>query len=244
MKGAKAIFYREMIIFKRRIGKIIASYSLSPLLFLIAFGWGMGKKFKVEGVDYIAFMIPGLLAMSSMNHSFDIASEINIARFYWHIFDEFMMAPISPSSIVLGEIGAGMVKGLLSSFIILLLAPLFSVSIHINFFLIICLLLNTFMFSAAGVIIAMMVKTHADQSAFNTFVIVPMSFLCGTFFSLKKLPKILYIIAHFLPLTHSSLCLRASFLNKALPLGSFVAMIGFSLLFFYGAVQAVKRSSV
>ena len=244
MRGAYAVFYREMIIIKRRIRKILASYSLSPMLFLIAFGWGMGKKFKVEGVEYISFMIPGLIAMSSMTHSFDIASEINIARFYWHIFDEFMMAPIPSSSIVLGEIAAGMIKGLLSALIIFLLSPLFSVPVRVNISFIVCLLVNTFMFSAAAVIIAMIVKTHADQAAFNTFVIVPMSFLCGTFFSLKKLPRIPYIIAHFLPLTHSSLCIRATFLNRALPVGPFLAMIGFAVVFYLGAVQAVKRSSV
>nr|HID59027.1 hypothetical protein [Desulfobacterales bacterium] len=63
----------------------------------------MGRSLQVEGVDYLTFMIQGFIALSSMSQSFGIATDINISRFYWMIFEEFQTAPISSLSVVLGE---------------------------------------------------------------------------------------------------------------------------------------------
>ena len=87
--GIYAVFWREMVILRRRLFRVLASYFVSPLLFLIAFGWGMGRHLQVEGVDYLTFMIPGLIALASMSQTFNIAMDINIARFYWMTLKSF-----------------------------------------------------------------------------------------------------------------------------------------------------------
>ena len=242
--GAYAVFWREMVIFKRRILRILASYTVSPLLFLIAFGWGMGRNLQVEGVDYLTFMIPGLIALSSMSQTFSIAMDINISRFYWMTFEEFQTAPISSVSVVLGEVFSGMVRGTLASFVILLLALGFGVKLGVNGALLFSVLLNTFMFGSAAVITSMVVKSHADQASFNGFFILPMSFLCGTFFPLSRLPDWAYIMAQVLPLTHASSCIRAAALGINMPLISVMVMIMYSALFFLGAIACVKRASI
>ncbi len=244
MKGFYGVFWREMIILKRRIFKTLASYAVSPLLFLIAFGWGMGKSIKVEGIEYLKFMIPGLIALSSMSQSFSISTEINIARFYWMTFEELQTAPISSLAITLGEVLAAVVRGMLACFVILFLAFFFGVKLNINLAFIMSVFLNTFIFGCAAVVTSMLVKSHADQASFNSFFIVPMSFLCGTFFSLKKLPSWAYMLTQVLPLTHASLSIRAAALGKSLPKLSFCIMIIYSFFFFIWAVVCVKRASV
>ena len=242
--GAYAVFWREMVILKRRFLRVLGLYTVSPLLFLIAFGWGMGRSLNVEGVGYMTFMVPGLIALSSMSQSFSIAMDINIARFYWMTFEEFQSAPVSSLSIVLGEVLSGMVKGMLAAIMIFVLALCFGAELRVNggFFLSICL--NTLMFASAAVITSMVVKSHADQASFNGFFILPMSFLCGTFFPLSRLPEWAYFTAKVLPLTHASACIRAAALGRDVPLVSLGIMVFYSVLFFSGAVICVKRASI
>ena len=104
MKGSLAVYYRELLILKRKLLKQIASMAVAPLLYLVAFGLAMGRDVTVQGHTYMEFLIPGLVAMSSMTQAFAIASEINIARFYWHIFEEFQAAPLSNVAYVAGEV--------------------------------------------------------------------------------------------------------------------------------------------
>ncbi len=115
MRGMLAIYQRELLILRKRFFRQLASMSVSPLLYLVAFGLGMGRELDSEGHSYLEFLIPGLVAMNSMMQAFAIASEINIARFYWHIFEEFQAAPIRNISYVTGEVLAGITRALLST---------------------------------------------------------------------------------------------------------------------------------
>lgn len=242
--GVYAVFWREMVILRRRLVRVLASYAISPLLFLIAFGWGMGRSLQVEGSDYLTFMIPGLIALSSMSQSFGISMDINISRFYWMTFEEFQSAPISSLSVVLGEVLSGVVKGMSASMVVFLISLCFGVELAVNGILALSIFLNTFMFSSAAVITSMVVKSHADQASFNGFFIIPMSFLCGTFFPLSRLPEWAYCAAQVLPLTHASACIRAAALGRDFPLASLIIMIGYAALFFSGAVICVRRASI
>ncbi|MFH1625151.1 MAG: ABC transporter permease [Pseudomonadota bacterium] len=242
--GVYAVFWREMLILKRRLVRSLTSYTVSPLLFLIAFGWGMGRNLQIEGVDYLTFMIPGLIALSSMSQTFSMAMEINISRFYWMTFEEFQTAPISSLSVVLGEVLGGVVRGMLASLIIVILALGFGVKLLLSGGLVLSLFINTFLFGSAAVIASMLIKSHADQASFNGFFIVPMAFLCGTFFPLSRLPEWAYLTAQVLPLTHASVCIRAAALGKDLPVISLIVMIIYSALFFLGAIACVRRASI
>ncbi|NPV52713.1 MAG: ABC transporter permease [Firmicutes bacterium] len=244
MSGVYAVFWREMRILRQRLPKTIISFCVSPLLFLIAFGWGVGRNLTVQGTNYMHFMIPGLMALGSMNNSFNIATEINIARFYLRSFERLQVAPLSPWQIVLGEVLSGMVKGLLAGGTIYLLTLAFGIRPHLSLLLWLSVLANTFMFASAAVITAMVVKSHADQASFNTFFITPMSFLAGTFFPLARLPEWAQYLARALPLTHASNCIRAAALGQRFPVDSFAVMIIYSAFFFLMAVVTVRHASI
>jgi ABC-2 type transport system permease protein len=237
-----AVYFRSMMIIKRRFFKTVLSIILSPLLYAVAFGWGIGTDLTVEGVPYLFFMLPGLMAMSGMTQSFSIGTEINITRFITRQFEEFLLAPAKPIRIVMGFVFFGMTKGLFSFVFMLLIALTAGAHRGVPPFIIIPVLLNCFLFASLGVFIALLVKTHRDMSYFNTFVIVPMSFLAGTFFSLEKLPQFLQAITKIIPLTHASVTIRGAFLGRSVPLFHYPVLIAFGVIFFFLAVYQVKKA--
>ena len=88
------------------------------------------------------------------------------------------------------------------------MAYLFGASFVINLKFVMVLVLNCLIFSAVGFIAALLIDAHEDMGNFNTYILLPMSFLCGTFFSTEKLPQIIHYFLELLPLTHASNALR------------------------------------
>ena len=239
--GFQGVLYRELNVFRKRAKKQITASSLSPLLFLIAFGWGFGDRVTVDGLPYITFLIPGLITMSSLNQSYGIAQELNITRFYFHVFDEYLIAPISHVEIVLGEAAYGMFKGLLSTCLIFVYSVIFGVKLTISPMFVLAILTHTFLFTTLGITIAMLVRDHADQATVNTFVITPMIFLCGTFFPVDKLPSIFKGLVYLLPLTYSTKVIRASLTGGDVNMLYLILMLGFAVTFFFTALRAVGK---
>jgi len=241
--GWVAVYYRELLILKRRLSKLLASMSVSPLLYLIAFGYAMGNEVRIEGHTYMEFLIPGLAAMNSMTKSFAIASEINISRFYWHIFEEFQAAPISNFSYVAGEVLAGITRALISVAVILVMGLLFGIVLSYNNPLFwIAIFLNSFVFAALAVGLAMLVKSHADQAMLTSFVITPMAFLGGTFFPVDRLPVWAQEILFLLPLTHASKAIRSAAFGNPADFPSYLLLVGVGFVFFFIAVLCVNRA--
>jgi len=242
MRGWSAIYYREMLILRHRLIRLVASWSISPLLYLVAFGYAMGKGITIKGHTYIEFLLPGLVAMASMTQAFAIGSEINIARFYWHIFDEFQAAPISNTAFVLGEVLAGVTRALLAGCVILALGVVFGVVLSYNLFFWLAFVLNSLIFSSLAVGLAMLIKSHADQAMLTNFVITPMAFLGGTLFPIEHLPLWAQKMIYLLPLTHAANAIRASSFNEAPQVSDYLILASLGILTFVFAVITVPRA--
>jgi len=242
IQGAWAVYFRELLILRRRLTRLIPSWCVSPLLYLIAFGFAMGKHVTMDGHTYMEFLIPGLIAMTSMTQAFAISSEINIARFYWNIFEEIQAAPVSDVSYVAGEVLAGMTRAFLAILVILILGVLFGVVLSLNAWFWLAILLNSFLFASLAVGIAMLVKSHADQSLMTSFVITPMAFLGGTFFPLENFPGWAQNIIYFLPLTHAATAIRAASFGNRPSWVSLMILIGIGIGFFCISVLCVKKA--
>jgi ABC-type multidrug transport system permease subunit len=228
------------MILRRRAIKQFLAWSVSPLMFLIAFGWGLGGQVRMEGMPYIYFLIPGLLSMGVMRQSFAIATEINVARFYWSIFEEFQAAPVSYLAIATGEVLAGVMRGLLGGLVVIGLAALFGVFIPIAGWLLVGIVLNAFIFASLAVVIAMVVKSHSDQNLVSNFVMTPMSFLAGTLFSLDHLPLWAKVATYAMPLTYSTQAIRAAATGQPVRAEWLLAMLGFAVAAFGLAVYSVR----
>ncbi|MCX7723614.1 MAG: ABC transporter, partial [Thermodesulfovibrio sp.] len=105
------VFLKEMLHFKRKLLRLgyIFSAMMAPIIYLVTFGLGLGKTVKLsEGTDYLTFLLPGLVAMSSMNNSYSwVASSLNLSRLYFKTFQVYIQSPIKPFSIMIGEVMAG-----------------------------------------------------------------------------------------------------------------------------------------
>ena len=242
IQGVTAIYYRELLILKRRLSRLVSAWSVSPLLYLIAFGYAMGRNVNVQGHTYMEFLLPGLAAMTSMTQAFAIGSEINIARFYWHIFEEFQSAPISNISYVLGEVMAGITRAVLSGLVILLLGALFGVFLSYNSYFWLAFLLNSFIFSSLAVGLAMLVKSHADQAMLTSFIITPMAFLGGTFFPIEHLPVWAQKILCLLPLTHAADAIRAASFGESPNPWDYAVLAGLGACTFIFAILTVNSA--
>ena len=113
VRGAAAVYYRELLILRRRLTRLVPSWSVSPTLYLVAFAYAVGRHGTVDGRPYVEFLLPGLVAMSSMTQSFAIASENQHRPFLTGtIFEEIQAAPVSSLAYAAGEVAAGMTRAL------------------------------------------------------------------------------------------------------------------------------------
>ena len=242
MQGFIAVYLRELLILKRRLKRQIAGMAVSPLLYLIAFGYAMGGAVRVDGHTYLEFLIPGLIAMSSMTQSFGIATDINVARFYWFIFEEFQAAPIGNISYVSGEVLAGMTRAFLSVAVIVVLGLLFGVKLYYGPLLWLALLLNSFVFASLAVALAMLVKSHADQSLLTSFVITPMAFLGGDVLPPGPPARLGPDRAVRSAVDPCSGAIRASAFGQTPRAASFAVLVVVGVLFFGVALKCVNQA--
>jgi len=216
---------------------------LAPIIYLIAFGWGLGDRVRISGTDYLSYLLPGLIAMSSMNNSYTwVASSINLNRIYFKTFQIFIQAPIHSSSIMIGEVLAGMAKGLFASALIIVVGLLAAPKFSLTFIFTLVLLLNCFLFSSLGVITGMLAKSHEDTATYSNFFIMPMAFFSGTFFPVDQIPGYLKWIIYLMPLTHTNIAIRQEVLDTE-GVRSLLLLGGYAVAFFiYGAVLIKKYS--
>ncbi len=238
------VFLKEMIIFKRRLFRIgyLFSNMITPLLYLVAFGLGLGRGISIDGVAYLAFVVPGICAMSSMTNSYSwIATSISVGRLHFKTFDEYIVSPITPSDIMLGEVLAGLVRGMFASSFILIAGVLFGAGFPENPIFLVAWVLNCLVFACLGVISGCLAKSHEDTATFSNFFIMPMAFFCGTFFPLDKMPVFIRVPLSFLPLTHASKTLRAAFLGEGVPAVSLGIIFAFFIILFALGVVVIRR---
>jgi ABC-2 type transporter. len=240
-----SILWTDLRVLRRQWWRLLVTTMISPLLYLIAFGWGLGRGINVEGTNYLEFVIPGIVALTAMTISFNSAGmKLNVDRLYCKSFDECLMSPVSHLSLILGKASIGVVRGLISSIAFLVVAYLLSPTLTFSPLFVVTLVLTCFIFAFMGVLIALLVKAHEDMATFSSLILLPMTFLCGTFFSLSQLPEGLKVALYILPLTHSSLCLRAASLGQPFPWLSLLAIVGFGIAFLLGCVIALRRASI
>ena len=241
LQGALAVYHREMLIMRRRSLRLLAGMAVSPLLYFVTFGQAIGRSIQLDNVSYSAFLLPGLTAMASMMQAYSMASEINIARFYYRIFDEFQASPVGPASYVLGESLAGLTRGMIAAVVIVLIGVAFGVQFHAGPIFWFGVALNAFFFASLAVALAMIVRTHQDQAMLTNFIITPMAFLGGTFFPVDSLPGWAAVVVKTLPLTHAANAIREASFGRPVPLGEWGLLFAMGAGCFLLAVQLTRR---
>ena len=238
----KTVIWRDWVVLRRRLGRYILSRMVSPVLYLVAFGWGLGSQIQVRGGSYLDFIVPGILALNSMIISFNaVGTPVNMSRLYHKTLEEYQIAPITAASFVIGKVVSGMIRGLISSLIIIILAFVFGATLTISGWFWPILLLNCALFSGLGFVAAMIMNSHEEMANFNTYVLTPMSFLCATFFTTERLPTLMHYLIEILPLTHASHALRIAGQNQDPSLLSIGVLMVYTVIFLIIGIWQMKR---
>lgn len=237
------IYLREMLLFRRKLFKLgyLLSAMVVPVIYLIAFGLGLGRSVQTGRGTYLDFLIPGLVAMSCMTNSYSwVANALNLNRLYTKNFQIFVQAPIASSSIMIGEVFAGITKGLFASILIMIVGFVVSRKIGITLPYVAALLVSSFLFASLGVIIGMVTRSHEDTATYANFFILPMGFFSGTFFPVDKMPAVIKCVIYVMPLTYTNILIRKSLfdLQALLALG---ALLIYAAAFFIFGSQVIRR---
>ena len=243
----KLVCLSDMYYLKRNIFVLVATSLVTPLLYLVAFGWGLGDGVTMEydGRDYsyIAYMIPGTVALTSLTAGFTtVSNKLMIQRKFYESFDEMMLCPVTKSSIILGKAVLGIIKSMLCSFFMLALGCLLTDDMSVTPALVATVATSCVVFSLLGVAAGMNVRDLPHMNAINSFVILPMTFLCGTMFTLSAVPEWVADIIWALPLTHTSTCIRAIALGWDFPWVSFIVLVIYGIAFYIIAWLALNRN--
>lgn len=248
-----AVAWSDIRFMRHNILKIALSSLMLPILYLLAFGYGLkAGDVDVFGdgsqmVPYLDFVIPGIIALTSLSSSFNsTATRMNVQRLYYRSFDEMMMCPLSNAAIIVGKTVLGMARSLISCSLMFCigyaLEPDF---IHLTPLFVVSVLMSCFMFSLLGETAALMVKSHSGMSVFTSLVITPMTFLCGTFFSAESLPTIVQGALYIFPLTEASMCIRAASLDLyAFPFWALGVIAAYIVAFFVIDMYLIKNRKV
>jgi ABC-type polysaccharide/polyol phosphate export permease len=238
------VAYDDMCFLKKNVWSILVSSLVAPLLYLVAFGYGLGNDVTMGSVPYVEFIIPGIIAMTTLSVCFSsVSMKIMVQKQYYKSFDELVLCPIKVPSIVLGKALIGVMRGMLCCIILIIVAAASGHSTNISIGLVLFTIFNCFAFSFLGVAAGIMVSGHQAMVVFTSLVILPMTFLCGTFFSLDALPESFGYVLDLLPLTHTTECTRAIMLGWDFPMGSLM-IISIYCVFFYSVCHLLIKRGV
>ena len=200
----RAIFRKEMARMMRTIVQSIVAPVLSTSLYFVIFGSAIGSRInEIDGVSYGAFIVPGLIMLSIMTESISNSSfAIYFPKFTGTIF-EILSAPISFVEVVIGYVGAAAAKSVIIGAIILGTASFF-VELHIAhpLVMLLFLLLISVSFSLFGFILGVWADGWEKLTIVPILVIMPLTFLGGTFYSISMLPPAWQTISLFNPVVY------------------------------------------
>ncbi len=227
------IAWIDLCFIRRNIVTVLVTSLVAPLLYLVAFGYGLGKGLTTEGFDYISFMIPGVIALTTLTACFStVATKVMLQRNYYQSFDELFLCSMSPSAIILGKAYAGMVRGLISCTVLYAMGMMLSDDMHLTVPAVLIVVFSCLMYGLLGVVSGMLANSHLTLNLFNSLVILPMTFMCGTIFSLDSMPDIVSAGISLLPLTHTTECIRSAVLGTEFPWISLIIILAYASVFF------------
>ncbi|MBQ6392656.1 MAG: ABC transporter permease, partial [Eubacterium sp.] len=206
--GIITVLWEKWIEFKRDFYKITIAAMISPLMYLIIFG--MGIQTTSHGEPYLNYLIPGIVAMSTMTGSFSaVAQNMSVQRLYEKALDQVMVSPTPLWQFIVGQIIGGSLRGMYAAGIIMLLTAPIRTGLIFNGLSLFIMFLNGTVFSTLALVLSFLAKSYTDAPRFNSYIIMPMTFLCNTFFSTEQMPNGFRQVIAILPLSQASNMIRA-----------------------------------
>lgn len=211
----KTLIQKEITRFSRIWVQTLVPPAITMTLYFIIFGNLIGSRIgEMGGFTYMEYIVPGLIMMSVITNSYsNVASSFFSAKFQ-HNIEELLVAPIPNYIIIAGFVGGGVCRGLAVGFMVTLVS-LFFVDLQIAHLGIIVatVVLTSVLFSLGGLINAIYAKTFDDISIIPTFVLTPLTYLGGVFYSLSLLPEFWQGVSKLNPIVYMVNGFRYGFLG-------------------------------
>jgi ABC-2 type transport system permease protein len=246
------LYYREI----RRFVKVVVQTVLAPIvssaLYLLIFGVSLGDNINLSsGLSYLSFLIPGLVMMSVLNNSYQNSSSSVVSGKFGGDLEDWRVVPLSPQSILWALALGGLTRGLVVGFCTFCVGQVFYYSIHGGWIwpehigvLFVFLVIGGLCFAMFGISMAFWAKTFDHISAVGSFVILPLIYLGGVFFSLEGLHPFWQTLSKANPLLYFINGVRYSMLGQSdvsVPTALIVSSL--SLLICYFAALKVLKSA-
>jgi ABC-2 type transport system permease protein len=233
-RAVRAIYKFEMNRTRRTLAQSIVSPVISTSLYFVVFGAALGSRItEIDGVRYGSFIVPGLIMLTLLTQSVMNASfGIYFPRFTGTIY-ELLSAPVSFFEIVLGYVGAAASKSIILGLIIFMTAWLFvPMQVLHPFWMVTFLILTAVTFSLLGFIIGIWADGFEKLQIVPLLVISPLTFLGGSFYSIKVLPPVWQTVTLFNPVVYLISGFRWSFFGN----GDVSVSVSLAMTFLFLAV--------
>lgn len=209
------IVRKETVRFLRIWPQTLLPSVMTTTLYYVVFGTFIGSQIKGFGdFSYIQFIVPGLVMMAVITNSFsNVASSFFGDKFQKQI-EEILVSPLSPSLVVAGYVTGGVLRGLLTGLLVLGVSLFFThLTIHSLFLVAVFILLTSLLFSLAGLLNGIYAKDFDGVSIVPTFVLTPLTYLGGVFYSISALPPLWQKISVWNPILYMVNGFRYGFLG-------------------------------
>ncbi|MCX8649366.1 ABC transporter permease [Gilliamella sp. B2776] len=211
----KSIWRKEVTRFLRIWLQTLIPPIITMSLYFIIFGNLIGSRVgDMGGFSYMSFIVPGLIMMSVITNSYtNVCSSFFSAKFQRNI-EELLVAPVPTHILIWGYVGGGVMRGILTGILVTMVSLFFvHFEVHSWPFVICTLLLTSILFSLAGLLNAVFAKTFDDISIIPTFVLTPLTYLGGVFYSITMLPTFWQWVSKLNPIVYMINGFRYGFLG-------------------------------
>ena len=233
----QTIVRKEMIRVLRIWVQTIVPPAITMTLYFIIFGNLIGRRIgTMDGFDYMQYIAPGLIMMSVITNSYgNVVSSFFGAKFGRHI-EEMIVSPMSNATIIIGHVVGGVLRGLLVGLLVTVVALFFTrLEVQHPFIMISIVLLSSTVFALAGLINAVFAKKFDDIAIVPTFVLTPLTYLGGVFYSISLLPEFWQNVSRANPILYMVNAFRYGVLGSSdIPIGTAYAIIGVAIALLYG----------
>jgi ABC-2 type transport system permease protein len=201
MSGWRTLLYKETLRFWKVSFQTVAAPVLTAVLYLLIFGTVLQNHVKVYGsVEYTAFLIPGLVMMSVLQNAFANSSSSLIQSKIMGSLVFVLLAPLSHWSWFFAYVGSSMARGLAVGVGVFAVTSLFALPAFVApLWILVFALMGAAMLGALGIIAGLWAEKFDQMAAFQNFVIMPMTFLSGVFYSIHSLPSFWQHVSHLNP---------------------------------------------
>ena len=231
-----ALTNREVSRFVKIKGQTIGAPLLETFLYISVFGAALGSRVgDLDGVEYVVYVIPGLILMAWAINAFTNNASSILQQKFQHSIDDQLSSPAGPMQLLMALTLGGFLRGMTISVLTFLAASvLVDLPVEHAWAAILSLLLVGFFFAQLGVLIGVRAEQFDDVSFAQTFVLQPLIFLGGVFYSASLLPEPYQTLTHFNPVYYMTSLVRYGFLGQAdvNVAGSFLALATATLAIF------------